>query len=231
MRFELTEARELLNLLLGREVPANVCTTLAMRTEGWAAGLRLTALSLKGRSDLSALSFNSLGRSRYIRDYLVDEVFARQTSAIQDLLLKSSLLDRMSDPLVAALTGAQADAPAAASLAQLFEAGLFVELIDEQEGLYRYHEFFRDLLRQRLAAQATLPAIAALHREASRWLTGNGYFEEAVRHALAANDQQTAAGIVEGQIHALLNSESKTRLEYTYWTCCRRSSSPSAPRS
>ena len=213
IRFDLGEARELLNLLLDMEVPANVCTTLATRTEGWAAGLRLTALSLKDRSDLSALAFDSLGRSRYIRDYLMDEVFARQTPAIQDLLLKSSLLDWMSDPLVAALTDAKADAPAAASLSQLFEAGLFVELIDEQEGIYRYHEFFRDFLRHRLAAQMTPHAIAALHREASCWLSGNGYFEEAVRHALAAGDQLTAARIVEGQIHALLNRESKTRLE------------------
>jgi ATP/maltotriose-dependent transcriptional regulator MalT len=128
-------------------------------------------------------------------------------------LLKSSLLDWMSDPLVAALTGADADAPAAASLLQLFEAGLFVELIDEQEGIYRYHEFFRDFLRHRQAAQTTPQAIATLHREASCWLLGNGYFEEAVRHALASGDQLTAARMVEGQIHALLNRESKTRLE------------------
>jgi len=214
IRFDLGEVRELLNLLLDMEVPANVCTTLATRTEGWAAGLRLTALSLKGRSDLSALSFDSLGRSRYIRDYLMDEVFARQTPAIQDQLLKSSILDWMSDPLVAALTGADAGIPAAASLSQLFEAGLFVELIDEQEGIYRYHGFFRDLLRHRLAAQVAPHASAALHREASRLLSGNGYFEEAVRHALAAGDQLAAARIVEGQIHALLNRELKTRLEF-----------------
>jgi LuxR family transcriptional regulator, maltose regulon positive regulatory protein len=212
IRFELNEARELLNLLLGTEVPANVCTTLATRTEGWAAGLRLTALSLKDRSDLSAISFDALGRRRYIRDYLMDEVFARQAPAIQDLLLKSSPLDWMSDPLVAALTGATAAAPAAASLAQLFEAGLFVELIDEQEGIYRYHEFFRDFLRHRLAAQTTPQAIAVLHHEASGWLFGNGYFEEAVRHMLTAGDELAAALTVERQLHALLNRESKTRL-------------------
>jgi ATP/maltotriose-dependent transcriptional regulator MalT len=181
-----------------------VSEAITTRTEGWAAGLRLTALSLQDRSDLSALSFDSLGRSRYIRDYLLDEVFAHQTPAIQDLLLKSSILDWMSDPLVAALTGADADAPAAAPLSQLFAAGLFVEMIYEQEGIYRYHELFRDLLRQRLAAQVTPHAVAALHREASCWLSRNGYFEEAVRHALAAGDPLTAARVVEGQIHALL---------------------------
>jgi LuxR family transcriptional regulator, maltose regulon positive regulatory protein len=213
MRFDLGESRELLNLLLDVEVPVSVCTTLATRTEGWAAGLRLSALSLKDRSDLSVLAFDALGRSRYIRDYLMDEVFARQAPAIQELLLKSSLLDWMSDPLMAALTGAKADAPDAAPLAQLFEAGLFVELIDEREGIYRYHEFFRDFLRHRLAVQTTPQVIATLHREASCWLLGNGYFEEAVRHALASGDQLTAARMVEGQINVLLNRESKTRLE------------------
>ncbi len=79
---------------------------IAARTEGWAAGLRLAALSLQGRSDLSALSLDSLGRNRYIMDYLMDEVFSRQTPALQDLLLKSSILDWMSEPLMAALTGA-----------------------------------------------------------------------------------------------------------------------------
>jgi LuxR family maltose regulon positive regulatory protein len=214
IRFDLIEAGALLDLQLGVEVPRNVCTALTARTEGWAAGLRLAALSLQGRSDLSTLSPDVLERNRNIIDYLMDEVFARQTPAIQDLLLKSSILNWMSDPLVAALTGADTGSPAAASLAQIFAAGLFIDLIDEQAGTYRYHELFRDLLRHRLAAQATPQAIAALHREAACWLAGNGYFAEAVRHALAAGDQLTAARIVEGQIHALLNSETKTRLEY-----------------
>jgi LuxR family maltose regulon positive regulatory protein len=213
IRFELSETGELFKLLLDVEIPPNMCAALTARTEGWAAGLRLAALSLQDRSDLSVLSFDSLGRNRHIADYLIDEVFAHQTPALQDLLLKSSILDWMSDPLVAALTGAEAGSPAAASLSQLFTAGLFIDLIDEPASTYRYHELFRDLLRHRLAAQVTPHAIAALHREASDWLAGNGYFEEAVRHALLAGDQLTAARLVEGQIHALLNRESKTRLE------------------
>ena len=214
IRFDLIEAGALLNLQLGVEVPRNVCTALAARTEGWAAGLRLAALSLQGRSDLSTFSPDVLGRNRSIIDYLMDEVFARQTPAIQDLLLKSSILNWMSDPLVAALTGADTGSPAAALLAEIFAAGLFIDLIDEQAGTYRYHELFRDLLRHRLAAQVTPHAMAALHRKAACWLAENGYFAEAVRHALAAGDPLTAARIVEGQIHALLNRESKTRLEY-----------------
>ncbi len=213
IRFDLIETSALLNLLLGMEIPPGVSADLAARTEGWAAGLRLAALSLRDRADLSAFTRDIVGRNRNVVDYLMDEVFSRQTLAVQDLLLKSSILDWMSDPLVAALTGADTASPAA-SLAQLHAAGLFIDLLDEQVGTYRYHELFRDLLRHRLAALLQSQEIAALHRSAAEWLADNGDFGEAVRHALAAGDWQAAARIVEGQMHALLNSESKTRLQY-----------------
>jgi LuxR family maltose regulon positive regulatory protein len=220
LRFNLLEARELLNMLLGVEIPPSVNEAIVARTEGWAAGLRLTALSLQGQVDFSSLHHDLLGRHRYIMDYLMEEVFARQTPALQALLLRSSVLDWMSEPLLTVLTSADiytgvdigSDA-APVSLAQLLEAGLFVELVSEYEGIYRYHDLFRDLLRQRLTAQATPQAIAALHREAGRWLAENGYFEDAVRHALAAGDPLAAARVVEGQIHALLNHEAKRQLE------------------
>jgi LuxR family transcriptional regulator, maltose regulon positive regulatory protein len=213
VRFDLIEARELLRQLLEVEIPPRVSEAIAARTEGWAAGLRLAALSLQGRSDLSTLSLDSLGRNRYIMDYLMDEVFSRQPPELQDLLLKSSILDWMSEPLIAVLMTSSTDYPTTVSLSQLLSAGLFVDLVNEQAGTYRYHELFRDLLRQRLTAQVTPQAIAILHHEASRWLAEHGYFEEAVRHALAAGDQLAAARVVEENIHALLNLEAKTRLE------------------
>jgi ATP/maltotriose-dependent transcriptional regulator MalT len=220
LRFNLVEGGELMQLLLGVEIPFSVNTAIAERTEGWAAGLRLTALSLQGQSDLSTLSSDFLRHQRYIMDYLMDEVFARQTPALRDLLLKSSILDWMSEPLLTALSGAgirlSADADPDAdltSLSHLFTAGLFIDQVAGPGNLYRYHDLFRDLLQQRLKAQATPHAIAALHREASCWLAENGHFEDAVRHALAAGDPLAAARVVEEQVHSLLNSESKTRLE------------------
>jgi LuxR family maltose regulon positive regulatory protein len=213
VRFDLVEAHELLRQLLDVEIPPHLSNAIVARTEGWAAGLRLAALSLHARSDLRTLSFNSLDHNRYIMDYLMDEVFSHQPPELQDLLLKSSILDWMSEPLVAALMTSGTDKPNTVSLSQLLSAGLFVELANEQAGTYRYHELFRDLLRQRLTVEMTSQAIAALHHEASRWLAEHGYFEEAVRHALAAGDRVAAARVVEENTHALLNLEAKVRLE------------------
>ncbi len=126
VRFDLIEARALLRQLLDVEIPPRVSEVIAARTEGWAAGLRLAALSLQGQSDLSAVSRDSLGSNRYIMDYLMDEVFSHQSAELQDLLLKSSILDWISEPLVAALLTSSTDKPNTVSLAQLLSAGLFV---------------------------------------------------------------------------------------------------------
>ena len=100
------------------------------------------------------------------------------------------------------------------SLPQLVAAGLFVDLVDESQGIYRYHELFRDLLRQRLASSSTAEEIAALHRKVSKWFADKGLFEEAVHHALAAGDTLGAARVVEENMHALLDREDKTRLQF-----------------
>ena len=220
LRFTLMEGHALLQLLLGMEIPPSANEAIAARTEGWAAGLRLTALSLRGQADLNALPRDFLGHHRYIMDYLMEEVFAQQTPGLQTLLLKSSILNWMSEPLLTALTSAdipidteRESAAVPASLQQMFRAGLFVELVSEYEGAYRYHDLFHDLLRQRLAEQAPPQAIAALHHEASCWLEKNGYFEDAVRHALASGEPLAAARLVERQIHPLLNQEAKRQLE------------------
>jgi LuxR family maltose regulon positive regulatory protein len=220
LRFTQIEGRELLQLFLGVQIPADVNEAIAERTEGWAAGLRLTALSLKGQSNFSKLSRDLLGQQRYIMDYLMDEVFTRQTPGLRDLLLKSAILDWMSEPLVEALTRSgihiisDVDAEAdPASMEQLISSGLFIDQVTGARNKYRYHELFRDLLIHRLKERATPQAIAVLHLEASRWLEKNGYFEEAIRQALAAGEPLAAARVVEGQVHALLNQESKSRLE------------------
>jgi len=219
LRFTLMEGGEFLQLLLDIEIPSNVNKAIAERTEGWAAGLRLTALTLQGQADLSKLSRDLLEHQRYIMDYLMDEVFSRQPSALRALLLSSSILDWMSPSLLTQLMNAEVNIGVdfdrdaePASLAQLLKAGLFIDQVDGSGNIYRYHALFRDLLRQRLKARTTPQAIAALHREASCWLSENGYYEDAVRHALAAGDPLMAAKLVEGQIHPLLNRESKLRL-------------------
>lgn len=213
IRFDMSEARALLTLFLQVDVPATISDAIVARTDGWAAGLRLAALSLEGQLDLSELSGDWLGHNRFIMDYLMDEVFAYQTPAVQALLLKSSILEWMSEPLLTAILGANPDSSDEASLSQLLASGLFVEAVNRSEGMYRYHDLFRELLRQRLAARYTARDIAALHSAASTWFTTQGLLEDAVRHALAAGEPLAAVHAVEANIHPLLNREEKRRLE------------------
>jgi ATP/maltotriose-dependent transcriptional regulator MalT len=136
----------------------------------------------------------------------------RQSPARQDLLLKSSILEWMSEPLVKALMGS--GVASEQTLKELAAAGLFVELVDEDAGTYRYHDLFRELLSQRLTTRFSVQEIAGVHRAASRWFIENGYIEESVRHALAAGDSLTAARVVEESIHTLLNREENVRLQH-----------------
>jgi LuxR family maltose regulon positive regulatory protein len=214
LRFDPVEAGELLSLFLNVEVPSSVSAAITARTEGWAAGLRLAALALEGRLDFSELPPDWLGHNRHIVDYLMDEVFSAQAPALQELLLKSSILDWMSEPLISTVVGAGSSDGQVATLSQLLAAGLFVNLVNENAGIYRYHELFRELLRQRLASRYAAQEIATLHRTASSWFAANGLIEEAMRQAFAAGDPMSAAHVVEEQIHTLMDSEEKARLEF-----------------
>ena len=192
LRFTPGEAGELLQHTAAA-LPDALVAALAARTEGWAAGLQLAALSLRGNDDAAAFVAAFTGSHRYVLDYLVEEVLERQGERLRTFLLETSVLDRLSGPLCNAVTGREGSQ---ALLEQVERAGLFLVPLDEERGWWRYHHLFADLLRARLQQEQPGRAVQ-LHRNAAGWCQEHGMAEDAIGHAAAAGEMLWAARIIE----------------------------------
>ena len=208
LSFTPDEAATLLRQGAGVELAENDLAALADRTEGWAAGLQMAAASLRGReaAHIGAFVRAFSGTHRHVLDYLVEEVLQRQPAEVQDFLLRTSILARLTGPLCDALLAdgrpiTPVGSPSAAVLRELERANLFITAQDEQREWYRYHPLFADLLLHRLTASR--PGLAPdLHRRAAAWLAGQGQVAAAIPHALAAGDVDEAAALMEEAVPA-----------------------------
>jgi LuxR family maltose regulon positive regulatory protein len=200
LRFTPEEAAALLGETAGPGLPGAAVAALLARTEGWAAGLQLAGLSLRGQADPAGFAAAFSGSHRFVLDYLADEVLDRQTDQVRSFLLETSVLERLSGELCDAVTGR---AGSQAMLADIERAGLFLVPLDEVRGWWRYHHLFADLLRARLHAEQPGRAVA-LHAAAAAWCEEHDLADDAVRHALAAGDATWAARLVERHVEELL---------------------------
>ena len=205
LRFSPEESSDFLRRVMGLNLTGDDITALERRTEGWIAGLQLAALSMQGLDDSSEYTPSDFidaftGSSHYILDYLIEEVFERQPVEVQDFLLRTSILDRLSGSLCDAVAGRSGSA---ALLERLEHANLFIIPLDQSRTWYRYHQLFAELLRQRLHATAAL-AENELHRLASGWFAAQGFLPEAIHHALAACDWEQAADLIRDNSVMLL---------------------------
>ena len=199
LRFTSEEAAALLREAAGPGLPNAVAAALAARTEGWAAGLQLAALSLRGQADAAGFVAAFTGSNRYVLDYLADEVLAGQTQQVRTFLLETSVLERLSGQLCDAVTGRTGSQ---ALLEQVERAGLFLVPLDEVRGWWRYHHLFADLLRVRLQ-QEQPGQVVQLHRNAAAWYEGHGLPDDAVRHAVSAGEMVWAARLIEQHFDAV----------------------------
>ena len=191
LRFTAGEARRLVSAA-GVELTEPTLALLHERTEGWAAGLRLAALSLAGHPDPGRFAEQFCGSERTVAEYLLAEVLERQSEQVRRLLLRTSILERVSGPLADALTGGSGGER---TLQELEETNAFVVALDAARSWFRYHHLFADLLQ--LELRRTAPGeVAALHRAATSWFAGHGHPVEAVRHAQAAQDWGLAAHLL-----------------------------------
>ncbi|HEX5880357.1 MAG TPA: LuxR C-terminal-related transcriptional regulator [Actinomycetota bacterium] len=200
LRFTPQEAGELLGATVGAELPEVAVAALGNRTEGWAAGLQLAALSLQGRSDIGEFVEGFSGSHRYVLDYLTEEVLDRQPPQLRTFLLESSVLERLCSPLCEAVTGRN---DSQQLLEQVERANLFLVPLDDVRGWWRYHHLFADLLRGRLQQQWP-ERVPELHRAAADWCERHGLVDDAIRHARAAGDLPWAARLVEQHFEAVL---------------------------
>ncbi len=191
LRFSERETRELLDAS-GIALSEAGTALLHQRTEGWAAGLRLAALSLADHPDPERFVAEFSGSERTVAEYLIAEMLERQPGDVKDLLLRTSLLDRVNGELGDLLTGRSGSARI---LLELEDANAFVVSLDPGRTWFRYHRLFADLLR--LEVRRALPEqVPALHRQAAGWFIRQGQVADAIRHAQAAGDWPDAARLL-----------------------------------
>lgn len=191
LRFTLEEARELFTAA-GLCPSEKAVMLLHQRTEGWAAGLRLAALSLVGHPDPERFASEFSGSDRTVAEYLLAEVLEQQAEPVRRLLLLTSVLDRVNGPLADLLTGG---AGGERILLDLESTGAFVLAVDPRRSWFRYHGLFADLLQLELRRTGAAEP-SALHGVAAGWYAAQGYPVEAVRHAQAAHDWELAARLL-----------------------------------
>lgn len=214
LRLTLDEAVLFLRDVMALPVDEQTIALLTAKTEGWPVGLRLAALSLRRKPTPGWNAVDAFANNRYVMDYLLAEVLAQLPISVQEFLIKTSFLDQLSGPLCEAVTG-QIDRLLNGQhiLDWLDHADLFVAPVDEQQHWYRCHHLFRQLLLNRLEELQGPAEIAALRLRASTWFAANGYLDEALYQALAANVWAAAVQVVTEHRHELINQGQWQRLE------------------
>ena len=183
LRFSLGEARHLFEAA-GLQVSDQALARLVARTEGWAAGLRLAALSMSGHPDPDRFAAEFSGSDRIVAEYLLAEILDRQPDPIRRLLLRTSVLESVNGALADAMTG---DTGGERILQDLEDVNAFVVSTDPGRSWFRYHQLFSDLLQLQL--RRTEPdQVTGLHTRAAEWYAAHDHPVEAVRHAEAAED-------------------------------------------
>lgn len=209
LRFELADARTLFEAA-GVKLSDRALKMLLERTEGWAAGLRLAALTLRGHADPERFAAEFTGTERTVADYLLAEVLEQQPQDVRELLLRTSILERVCGPLADALTQGRGGERI---LQQLEEANAFVLSLDPARSWFRYHRLFADLLLLELR-RAEAGDLRALHGAAAEWFVEHGYAEEAIRHFQAAESWDRAARLLfENSVGFQLNGQGATTHE------------------
>ncbi|MFN2199310.1 MAG: LuxR family transcriptional regulator, partial [Anaerolineales bacterium] len=212
LRFSLQECADLLRDVMGISISSEHVAALERRTEGWAAGLQLAAVSMQHHTDPGNFIKAFTGSSRFILDYLIDEVFVHQTDSMQKFLIRTSILERLSGPLCDAITG---ETDSQEQLEALEHTNLFVIPLDQSRTWYRYHRLFSELLNHRLHRTEGESA-AELHDRASHWFEQNGFAAEAIQHAIAAQTWDHTARLLSQVNDEMLKTGRTTTLVRWY---------------
>jgi LuxR family transcriptional regulator, maltose regulon positive regulatory protein len=191
LRFTAEEAGQLLIEREGLRLPDQTVASLAARTEGWAAGLYLAALWLRGQSSQEADAERFAGDNRHVVDYLSEAVLEQLSDDVRKFLLETSVADRLCTSLADAIT----EQRTAGLLQEIERSNLFLVPLDDTRTWYRYHHLFRQMLRGELARRHP-ELVASLHARASAWYRERGLIPEAIDHATAAGDPADAAAMI-----------------------------------
>jgi LuxR family transcriptional regulator, maltose regulon positive regulatory protein len=214
LRFSHQEIIAFLANVLPEPIDEAAVAQLEQQTEGWIAGLKLTTHSLRNAvhsgTTPAALAVNAAN----INEYLVADVFANQPVGLQRFLLETSIVDHFCPALCSAiLSQVDPEWDPERCISWLVRTDMFIVLLNNQTEWYRYHHLFAEMLRQKLNAEQGADAVAALHRRAAVWLAQQGYIDDALHHAISADDFGFAAQLVAQALPEALNREDRPMLE------------------
>ncbi|MFL7890626.1 MAG: LuxR C-terminal-related transcriptional regulator [Anaerolineales bacterium] len=211
LRFRIDEADMFLNQVMKLNLDRQQVEALEGRTEGWAAGLQLAAISLQEQPNKERFIEDFAGSNRFILDYLGQEVLDKQEEQVRKFLLQTSILERMTALLCETVTLLP---NCREILEHLEENHLFIQALDQDHTWYKYHRLFKEFLLKTLNNE--VPGMAAeLHQRASTWYENQGLKDEAIDHALAAGDQNRASKLIESiAIEKLRRSETSSLIRW-----------------
>jgi LuxR family maltose regulon positive regulatory protein len=227
LRFSEREAEIFLQGAVEKGFDPAAAASLCQRTEGWIVGLRLAALSIQKGTNPEAILDGFRGdTSDFVTNYLVSEVLNQQSTDLREFLLQTSILNRFNADLSDAVcyrSSREADSSQESDgkglstsrlIREVNNANLFLIPIDEEQGWYRYHHLFQEMLRNRLYSEYSRNQVEKLHCRASQWFAEYGYISEAIEYALSADDVDMAVSLVEDQSQNLLNPVDRVILEH-----------------
>ena len=211
LSFTVDEAYPLLQNILGSQLDREETNALVTQSEGWVTGIRLAALAMRHRKGNEAVKGSLAADNRYVMDYLVSEILENQVTVYSEWLLKTSILERFCTDLCEAVCATEKGSKGAEINGLEFfnwleASNLFVIFLDDQGLWVRYHHLFQDFLQNELARRLNTGEIAVLHSLATAWYADNGLIDEALRHALAAEDVMSAAQLVEQNMYKILRT-------------------------
>ena len=212
LRFMPDEAAAFFRAAVQLTIVEEELATLADRTEGWIAGLKLASLALRAGAFGTGVLARFGGSHRHIADYLADEVMRRQAEEVQSFLYETSILERLSGPLCDAVTGRS---DGRQMLEWLERANMFLVPLDEERGWYRYHHFFADFLRERLRQERAVD-VPSLHLRAATWYAAHELQGDSIQHLLAAEEWERAAEMLE-DLARLMFLPGRERVDLGAW--------------
>src|SRR5581483_1271523 len=202
LRFSLSEAESMLNDVHGLDLTPQTVKRLHDRTEGWAAGLYLAVLSMRGREDATGFVASFTGSDRRVVDYLAAELLEEQRESELDFLLHTGVLDSFCAPLCDAVTGRR---DSRAMLDRIERTNYFLIPLDPRHDWYRYHHLFSELLRHELERRQP-EYVAELHHRAGSWFLDTGMVSEAIGHLTAAGEFDAASELIDNHWLAFTNA-------------------------
>ena len=208
LRFTEAEAESFLRQNVDAPLSAEVINQLEEKTEGWAAGLALAAISLREKVQPEQL-ITQLGEGdRLVSDYLLDQVFNIQPGEVQEFLLKTATFDQFCASMLSEVfDSGQSEGQIQSLLEKIESSGIFLVHLDSQHIYFRYHHLFRQLLLSRQRFALSHEQFTLIHQRAAEWLIRHGQLDSAINHLIVLHEWNRAAQLVENQLCDLLNAE------------------------